>query len=325
MDRHQIILSEQEITILEDIIAAASDFSDKYRQTSDRFIILDDKKVRFISPAFDLFRLVENKNIKAITKITGIEGLTVIKDYRLSNINALYNTDDIFQLYYRLQGFLKESTAENRKNPRILYIADCHFFHDRMCREMDKRGFANYEEMNEYMISQWNNKVTNRDSVYILGDFSISKSDATEKVLKRLNGKHHLIVGNHDRYIDDKDFPTNLFRSIGYYREIHDNGRKVILSHYPIFCYKGQYRRNKNGNPLTYMLYGHVHNTHDERLINRFITETRETRVLSKFSTELENIPCNMINCFCMFSGYQPMTLDEWIKIDDERRRNMED
>jgi len=27
-----------------------------------------------------------------------------------------------------------------------------------------------------------------------------------------------------------------------------------------------------------------------------------------------------MINCFCMFSDYTPLTLDEWIKTDEKRR-----
>ena len=71
------------------------------------------------------------------------------------------------------------------------------------------------------------------------------------------------------------------------------------------------------------MLYGHVHNTQDETLINRFIMEIRKTMVQSKHAESPEQIPCNMINCFCMFSNYQPMTLNEWIEIDRKRRAKM--
>ncbi len=49
------------------------------------------------------------------------------------------------------------------------YIADCHFFHEALNREMDHRGFASVEEMNEYMIKRWNEKVRNRDEVVIFG------------------------------------------------------------------------------------------------------------------------------------------------------------
>ena len=87
----------------------------------------------------------------------------------------------------------------------------------------------------------------------------------------------------HDRrFLNDKYFESHLLRSVNPYMEIRDKGRSVILSHYPVFCYKGQYRRDKQGRPLTYMLYGHVHNTQDECLINRFIMETRETCVQSR-------------------------------------------
>ena len=31
------------------------------------------------------------------------------------------------------------------------------------------------------------------------------------------------------------------------------------------------------------------------------------------------NLPCRMINCFCMYSDYTPLTLDEWIMNDKIR------
>lgn len=40
------------------------------------------------------------------------------------------------------------------------YISDLHFYHANMNTQMDQRGFASFEEMNEYMIEQWNQKVT---------------------------------------------------------------------------------------------------------------------------------------------------------------------
>ncbi len=231
-----------------------------------------------------------------------------------------YTEDDVLHLQNRVKGFVK---ALKTGPARTLYISDCHFYHDRICREMDNRCFSGFEEMNEHMIEQWNKKVTARDDVYILGDFSIAKGDATEKVIRRLQGKLHLIIGNHDRYLEDKGFDRSLLRSIEPYQEIRDNGRAVILSHYPVFCYKGQYRTDQRGNQLTYMLYGHVHNTHDEALINRFITEIRATLARTRYSDQPQPIPCNMINCFCMFSYYQPMTLNEWIEIDRKRRKAM--
>ena len=42
--------------------------------------------------------------------------------------------------------------------------------------------------------------------------------------------------------------------------------------------------------------------------------------VKSARQTEEHPIPCNMINCFCMFSDYIPLALDDWIRLDKGRR-----
>ncbi len=290
-------------------------------------------------PVFDFFRSAMAGHEEAVRRQSAVQRSMgphaggeyydgMIGDYQRI-ITALmqqggYTEEDVLHLQNRVKGYVKTLKTGPA---RTLYIADCHFYHRRLNTEMDKRGFPSAEEMNEHMIAQWNAKVTKNDTVYILGDFSLAGGFQTSGILDCLNGKKHLITGNHDdRYLKDKFFENHLLRSVNPYQEIRDNGRTVILSHYPVFCYKGQYRRDKDGRPLTYMLYGHMHNTHDEVLINRFIMETRKTMVQSKHAESPEPIPCNMINCFCMFSNYQPMMLNEWIEIDRKRRaRMMED
>lgn len=182
-----------------------------------------------------------------------------------------------------------------------------------MNQHMDCRGFGSGEEMNRYMIEKWNKKVRKNDEVVVLGDFSIEKGTKTNEILHQLNGKKYLVEGNHDRFLKDKEFDSSLFKWIKPYAELNDNKRKVVLCHYPIFCYNGQYRLNQDGEPKVYMLYGHVHNTYDEVLIQSFQKQTRETKREIREKEGLQPIPCNMINCFCMFSDYTPLTLDEWI------------
>ncbi len=199
------------------------------------------------------------------------------------------------------------------------YISDLHFFHENLNNRLDMRGFENVQAMNNYIIEKWNSRVRKNDEVVILGDFSMAKGPETNEVLSRLKGKKYLIVGNHDLFLNDKHFDETAFKWIHNYKEMSDNGRKVILSHYPVFCYNKQNSLTKTGKPRTYMLYGHVHNTLDELLVNKFIRETAETSRLS-LSGHVSSIPCNMINCFCMFSDYTPLTLDEWIEVDKKRR-----
>ena len=198
------------------------------------------------------------------------------------------------------------------------YIADPHFFHGALNTKMDRRGFESVEAMIEHMLRQWNRKVRKNDEVVILGDLSWGKAEETNELLDRLNGRLYLIQGNHDRFLKNKDYNAGRFVWIKPYEELQDNKRKVILCHYPIMCYNGQYRVDENGNPKVYMLYGHVHDTQDQRLLERFQAITRETASVSPDGTARQ-IPCNMINCFCMYSDYVPLTLDEWIACEKRR------
>ena len=130
------------------------------------------------------------------------------------------------------------------------YIADCHFFHAALNTKMDKRGFSSVEEMNEYMLKKWNDKVRKNDTVVVLGDLSFGKPEETNELLDRLNGKIWLIQGNHDRYLTNKAYNSARFEWIKPYEELHDNHRKVICSHYPIMFYNGQYHMKHDQSPL---------------------------------------------------------------------------
>lgn len=200
------------------------------------------------------------------------------------------------------------------------YIADCHFFHEALNHRMDCRGFANAEEMNEYMINKWNRKVRRNDEVYILGDLSWGNVDQTNELLEKLNGRLYMIRGNHDYYLSKPRCNIERFEWVRHYDEIHDKKRKVILCHYPIMCYNGQYHLDKDGRPDVYMLYGHVHDTHDQRLVEQFQEITRQTQKLD-FEGNLVHIPSNMINCFCKNSDYTPLTLDEWIALYEDKAK----
>ena len=72
------------------------------------------------------------------------------------------------------------------------------------------------------------------------------------------------------------------------------------------------------------MLYGHVHDSHDERLIHQFQNQMRTIQVPTKDGNGLRNIECHMINCFCMYSDYEPLTVDEWIENDRVRRNKVD-
>ena len=201
------------------------------------------------------------------------------------------------------------------------YISDLHFFHESLNSHMDLRGFSSAEEMNDAMICRWNEKVKKNDEVIVLGDLSVGKGKETNEILRQLKGKIYLIEGNHDRYLKDKEFDCGRLEWVKPYAELRDNKRKVILSHYPIFFYNGQYLRDtQTGIPKTYMLYGHVHDTFDERMAEQFQKILSGSVRVQRGDSQPRPVPCQMINCFCCYSDYTPLTLDEWIECDRKRK-----
>ena len=201
------------------------------------------------------------------------------------------------------------------------YVADCHFYHKNLLTEMDNCDFESVEQM----IEKWNKKVHARDEVVILGDLSLGNGEETNQILSRLKGRLYLIRENHDeRYLRDRDFDASRFEWVKDYAEIHDNKRKIVLMHYSVFCYNGQFRRGADGTPLTYILHGHIHKTADQELMDRFCAETRATMRKSAHREEVQPVPCQIINCFCMYSDYTPLTLEEWVEC-DQRRCNKAD
>ena len=80
------------------------------------------------------------------------------------------------------------------------FTADSHLNHASLLRNL-RPGFASIEEHDELLIEAWNSTVRPGDTVYHLGDFSLSKDPAyLARTFRRLNGRRKvLVVGNHDR------------------------------------------------------------------------------------------------------------------------------
>lgn len=202
------------------------------------------------------------------------------------------------------------------------YISDCHFYNPQF---LPWRNFSSIEEETRTMIARWNSRVTDEDEVYILGDFSQGTGEETNRLLRELKGVKTLCIGNHDEYLSDATFERSLFAEITQYKEIEDNGVRVILSHYPLPFYNGQYRHLSEPGALTYMLYGHLHCTYDETLLNHYLSWAKQQERNMQGVDQPVLVECNMINCCCYLCGYMPFTLQEWKKIDQERRKRLEE
>ena len=116
--------------------------------------------------------------------------------------------------------------------PAVYLVSDTHFGHAGVCRFLRNDGVTklrpwdNPEEMDEFMIKAWNERVRPNDKVYHLGDVVINRRALA--TLGRLNGDKVLIRGNHDIFRDTEY--REYFRELRAYHVM--NG--MILSHIPI-------------------------------------------------------------------------------------------
>ena len=187
------------------------------------------------------------------------------------------------------------------------YISDLHFDHDNILA-FDGRPWATVEEMESELIRRWNSVVGKGDYVYILGDFCWGKQDDWIRILNRLNGNKVLIRGNHDIKVSGE--LRKMFADVKDYKEVKDNGRNVILCHYPIPLYR------HSCDPNCYMLCGHVHSTKENGFLVMWKQHLRYSR-----RTESDN--CGQIHnvgAMMPWMDYTPRTLDEILEGDKDDR-----
>ena len=169
----------------------------------------------------------------------------------------------------------------------IFYTADLHFGHKNIIRS-DQRPFFNVSDMDESLIRLWNDKVSDKDTVYIIGDFCYRNERPAEWYLKQLKGKKHLVIGNHDEPILQDKKALSYFVTVNNIVEIKDEAKRVVLCHYPLAEWDGFYRGS-------FHVYGHIHG-------NRNHTYEIMSGIEGAY------------NAGCMINHYAPATFDELVK-----------
>jgi calcineurin-like phosphoesterase family protein len=147
----------------------------------------------------------------------------------------------------------------------IFLISDTHFGHAGMCQFLLEDGskarpWDHPDEMDAYMIENWNKKVKPHDKVYHLGDVAIKKSCIP--TMKKLNGEKVLIKGNHDIF--------KIHDYLPFFKDIRASHKldKFILSHIPIhpISFKGWPQCNFHGHLHTKKIMLDDNNIHPQYL-----------------------------------------------------------
>lgn len=137
--------------------------------------------------------------------------------------------------------------------------ADLHYGHKKVIA-FCTRPYVGLEAMVEDITAKWNSVVKPNDIAYILGD--VAWTTASLQAINRLNGKLHLILGNHDCEKRMRKF--DRWESVQHYARIKYGDKRFILSHCPFEVWPGQEKGSIH-------LHGHTHN-------NRSHIATKKTR-----------------------------------------------
>ena len=191
------------------------------------------------------------------------------------------------------------------------YISDLHIGcinkHDNRTLEHDK-----------IIIENWNKKVNNNDTVYILGDIGRLGNNKDNayicSIISQLKGKSKiLVVGNHDvKGLKDNRI-SQLFTEITPYKEITDNfngmNHNIVLSHYPILFWNNQHKGWIH-------LYGHVHKSEEWQKYKECLNNVNDyfaDRELKGY-TDCPQAKAYNVGAMLEYMDYTPRTLKEIIE-----------
>ena len=177
---------------------------------------------------------------------------------------------------------------------RVFFIADLHFGH-RDVLSFDKRPFRDVEEMETEMIRRWNAKVLEGDHVFVIGDMfgGVNTAHAGE-IVHALNGRIHLIRGNHD---PKGEVFESLFEEVEVSKQIQVRVRgekqRVVMRHRLLPVFKGS-------DEGVVQLYGHTHDSLISRVEDEYI------RIMNWLG-----FPLQAFNVGASRMDYEPKTLEE--------------
>jgi beta-glucosidase len=221
---------------------------------------------------YEDWRLTSEERAKDLASQLSLEEIAGLMLYSSHQALPAYKKS----ITYNGQPFSKSNAApEDLTDQQLKFIT-----HDKV------RHILLTKVQSPYVAAKWNNKVKAGDTVYVLGDLFF-RSANVEPILNRLNGRKHLLLGNHDHSWTGKVRLGDYFESVQTMKEIDVCGAPATLCHYPMLSYP-QARRG-------YMIYGHIHNNTGDDYWPLIMRRPR------------------MLNAGVDVNGYEPVTFEELV------------
>lgn len=138
----------------------------------------------------------------------------------------------------------------------VYLTSDLHLCHNREFI-FGPRGFDNITDHDITICENWNSVVQPEDDVYILGDLMLNDNVRAINMLKCLNGRKHIILGNHDTPARERLYlEENIAVDVKWADMLHYKGYHFFLSHFP--SYTGNIEK-ETLKQMTINLFGHTH------------------------------------------------------------------
>lgn len=173
---------------------------------------------------------------------------------------------------------------------KVWFTSDLHFGHENVIKYCN-RPYSCSDSMDKSLVSGWNSRVSPGDTVYCVGDFSLS-TKPVELITPSLNGKKVLVLGNHDfphpahqkskkpeaRTVWEEKYRQWGWSEVLLSSDIDLVGRKARLCHlpykgaYPSDSYKTSIPRYEDHRPEddgTLLICGHVHEKWKHRFTDK--------------------------------------------------------
>ena len=131
------------------------------------------------------------------------------------------------------------------KQSDIYVISDTHFYHENIIKYCN-RPFSTVKSMNDFILDSWIDTVKPGDIDYHLGD--VVMGNANYDIIKKLNGRKRLVVGNHDDIMKVGKY----FQKVMLWRMFPE--WNLVLTHIPIDLSDKTETRKYN-----YNVHGHIH------------------------------------------------------------------
>lgn len=134
------------------------------------------------------------------------------------------------------------------------FTSDLHAQHRNIVKFTNRGTETTIEAHDDWLVAKVNERVTDADLLYHLGDFSFAKSyDEIAEFCAKLNGQKIFLKGNHDKRENlNRLVKDGLIQAWYDYKEIKIGDNSVVLFHFPIASW------HKQGHG-SWHLHGHSH------------------------------------------------------------------